>query len=93
MIIVENALTVSLDSVVFVTFAFTVRPNKSWRTEKTYTQIFFTTSSTEARSIHQNSVLNLAKAFNLSNFRLAKVKFVYEFFDYKNFLTSIPVDC
>ena len=37
--------------------------------------------------MHQISYLNLAKALILLNFRVAKVNFVQEAFEYKNCLT------
>ena len=37
--------------------------------------------------MHQVSFLNLAKTLVLLNFRVAKLNFVYEAFEYKNCLT------
>ena len=81
---VENALTVVLYSFVFIPFPSTVPPNKSWRTGKNFTPLFYFASlSTKAKSIHESSVLNLGKAFILLNFCVAKVNFVYEVFESK----------
>ena len=47
----------------------------------------FASISTQARSIHQISYLNLAEAFIFGNIRLAKLLFVYEVFDFQTCFT------
>ena len=87
-IISEKVLTVSFESFVFIPFASTVLSNKSWRTSKYFTPLLsFANLSTYARSIHQFSFLNLAKARNLLDLRVACVNLVYDVFECKNSLT------
>ena len=49
--------------------------------------MFFANISTYARSRHQISSLNLPKALNFLNLRVACVDLVYEVFECKNSLT------
>ena len=87
-IIFEKVLTVSFESFVFIPFASTVLSNKFWRTSKYFTPLLsFANLSTYARSIHQISFLNLAKARILLNLRVACVNLVYDVFECKNSLT------
>ena len=73
---------------VFIPFASTVLSNKYWRTSKYFTPFLsFANLSTYARSIHQFSFLNLAKARILLNLRVACVNLVYDVFECKNALT------
>ena len=84
----ENVLTVSFESFVFISLAFTVLSNKSWRASK-YSTPFLSLAnlSTYARSIHQISFLNLAKALIFLYVRVAFVNLVYDVFECKNSLT------
>ena len=87
-IMFENVLTVSFESFVFIPCASTVLSNRSWRTSKYFTPLlFFANLSTYARSIHQISFLNLAKARILLNLRVACVNLVYNVFKCENSLT------
>ena len=85
---VKNALTVSLQSFVFIPFASTVLSNRSGRTSRYFTPLISLAGlSTYARSIRQISFLNLANDFILLILRVARVNFVYEGFQCKNCLT------
>ena len=65
-----------------------VLSNKSWRTSKDFTPLLsFANLSTYAISIHQISILNLAKARILLNLRVAFVNLVYDVFECENSLT------
>ena len=87
-IIFENVLTVSFVSFVFIPFASTVLSNKSWRSSKYFTPLLsFANLSIYARSIHQISFLNLAKALTILNLRVACVNLVYYVFECKEPLT------
>ena len=60
----------------------------SWRTGRYFTpSISLASLSTYARSNHQISISNLAKAFILFNLREARVNFVYEIFECNKCLT------
>ena len=86
--IFEKVLSVSFEFFVFIPFASTVLSNKSWRTSKYFTPLLsFANLSTYARSIHQFSFLNLAKALIPLNLRVACVNPVYDVFECKNSLT------
>ena len=86
--IFENVLTVSFESFVFIPLASTVLSNKSRRTSKHFTPLLSSANlSTYARSIHQISFLNLAKALILLNLQVACVNLVYEVFECKKSLS------
>ena len=93
-ILLKNTRTVSLASFVFILFASTVLSDRSLRTKRYFTLLFFAANlSTYAKSNQYFSFLNLANSFLLQNLRVASVKFVYEGFECKNCLTLILVGC
>ena len=84
----ENVLTVSFESFVFIRFASTVLSIKSWRTSKNFTPVLsFAYLSTYARSVHQISILILAKAPIHLIFCVACENLLYGFFEFTNSLT------
>ena len=78
-LMVKNARTFSLESFVFIPFAYTVLSNTSWRTSRYITRLLSLANlSTYARSTPKNLLLNLAKIFILLKLRVARVSFVWE---------------
>ena len=83
---VENALTVSLESFVIIPFASTVR-SKSLREPVNMLHHFFLLPIYQQKQDpYQISFLNLTKTFILLNFRVAIVNFVHEVLECKDFL-------
>ena len=73
----KKAFTISWESFVLIPLAFTVLSNKSWRTSKHFTPLFyFADLSTWAKLMHQIAFLNLAKALILLKFCVARLNFV-----------------
>ena len=87
-IIVKNARNTSLESINFNFLESTVPSNRSWWTRIYFTTfLFFDSLSTYAKSIHQNSFLNLASGFILFILPMARKTFEKEGFESKNCLT------
>ena len=87
-VIFENVFRVSFEPFVFIPLASIVPSNMSWRTCKSSTPLLSLANlSTNAKSKHQISFLNLAMTSNFRSFRVGWEKLVYHVFECRNWRT------